>query len=135
MLYHFGSNWVIIATKDCFRKSWANSNYDQRRTCIIKLCWNSIKLSNLFIEDDECYVEDKLEVEPRLRASLHQVQNYLSGRGVKSIIELINFNGRSLAKAVLGYSTLHQADLIMIMTQQENNFTQYLIGSSAQSII
>ena len=53
----------------------------------------------------------------RLRASLHQVQNYLSGRGVKSTIELINFNGRSLAKAVLGYSTLHQADLIMIMTQ------------------
>ena len=71
----------------------------------------------------------------RLRVSLHQVQNYLSGRGVKSTIELINFNGRSLANAVLGYSTLHQADLIMIMTQQEDNFTQYLIGSAAQSII
>ena len=51
---------------------------------------------------------------------MHQVQNYLSG--LKSTIELINFNGRSLAKALLGYSTLHQADLIMIMTQQENNF-------------
>ena len=78
---------------------------------------------------------DDLGVVSRLRASLHQVQNYLSGRGVKSTIELINFNGRSLAKAVLGYSTLHQADLIIIMTQQENNFTQYLIGSAAQSII
>ena len=70
-----------------------------------------------------------------LKANLRQVQNYLSGRGVKSTTELINFNGRSLAKAVLDYSTLHQADLIMIMTQQENYFTQYLIGSAAQSII
>ena len=78
---------------------------------------------------------DDLGVVSRLRASLHQVQNYLSGRGVKSTIELINFNGRSLVKAVLDYSTLHQADLIMIMTQQEDNFTQYLIGSAAQSII
>ena len=40
-----------------------------------------------------------------------------------------------MAKAILDYSNLHQADLIMIMTQQENNFTQYLIGSVAQSII
>ena len=71
----------------------------------------------------------------RLRASLHQVQDYLSGRGVKSTTELINFNGRYLAKAVFDYSNLHQADLIMIMTQLEDNFTQYLIGSAAQSII
>ena len=74
-------------------------------------------------------------VEPRLRASLIQVQNYLLGRGVKSTIDLINFNGRSLAKTILDFSILHQADLIMIMTQQENNFTQYMIGSAAQSII
>ena len=40
-----------------------------------------------------------------------------------------------MAKAVLDYSTLNQADLIMIMTQQENYFTQYLIGSAAQYII
>ena len=58
----------------------------------------------------------------------------MSGRGVKSIIELINFNECSLAKAVLDYSNLHQADLI-IMTQQENNFIQYLIGSTDQSFI
>lgn len=66
-----------------------------------------------------------------LKSNLRQVQNYLSGRGVKSTTELINFNGRSLAKAILDYSNLHQADLIMIMTQQEDNFTQYLIGSAA----
>tara|TARA_B100001093_G_C26850245_1_gene1024804 strand:- start:3976 stop:4167 length:192 start_codon:yes stop_codon:yes gene_type:complete len=40
-----------------------------------------------------------------------------------------------LAKAILDYSNLHQANLIMIMTHQENNVTQYLIGSAAQSII
>ena len=74
-------------------------------------------------------------VEPRFRASLIQVQNYLLGRGVKSTIDLINFNGRSLAKTILEFSILHQADLIMIMTQQENNVTQYLIRSAAQSII
>lgn len=79
--------------------------------------------------------KDDLRVVYRLRANLRQVQNYLSGRGVESTIELINFNRRSLAKAILDYSNLHQADLIMIMTQQENNFTQYLIGSAAQSII
>ena len=59
----------------------------------------------------------------------------MSGRGVKSTIELINFNKCSLVKAVLYYSNLHQTVLIIIMTQQENNFTQYLIGSAAQSII
>ena len=70
-----------------------------------------------------------------LAANLRQAQNYLSGRGVKPTTELINFNGRYLSKAVLDYSTLHQADLIMIITQQENYFTQYLIGSAVQSII
>lgn len=40
-----------------------------------------------------------------------------------------------LVKAVLDYSTLQQDDLIMIMTQQEDIFTKYLIGSTAQPII
>ena len=40
-----------------------------------------------------------------------------------------------MAKAKFDYSNLHQADLIMILTQQENNLTQYFIGYAAQFII
>ena len=41
----------------------------------------------------------------------------------------------SLAENIIEYATKVEGDLIMIMTQQEVDFTQYFIGSSAQEII
>ena len=54
---------------------------------------------------------------------------------VKTSIELVKTEGRSLPKAIIDYSKDNEADLIIIMTQQENDFTTYFIGSAAQSIL
>ena len=122
---HFNGCRTIILPLDLEKETKQKVKHALTLACL----WRAtVKVVSVVEKDD-------LRVVSRLRANLRQVQNYLSGRGVESTIELINFNGRSLAKAILDYSNLHQADLIMIMTQQENNFTQYLIGSAAQSII
>jgi len=80
--------------------------------------------------------EDKDEdARVKLKANLNQVKRFLSDGGVSTEAELINAEGRSLAQSILDYSKSNSGDLIMIMTQQENDFTNHFIGSSAQSII
>jgi len=71
----------------------------------------------------------------KLNANLNQVKNYLIKGGVNATIELVKIEGRSLSKAILDYSNKNEADLVMIMTQQENDFTTHFMGSAAQSII
>ena len=45
------------------------------------------------------------------------------------------FSNDSLSKAVLNYSEKVNADLVMIMTQQESDFHFTFLGSTARSII
>ena len=71
----------------------------------------------------------------KLTANLNQVKKFLTDGGVVADAELIRAGGRSLAQSVLDYSNENDGDLIMIMTQQESDFTNHFIGSSAQSII
>jgi len=71
----------------------------------------------------------------KLAANLNQVKKFLTDGGVVADAELIRAGGRSLAQSVLDYSNENDGDLIMIMTQQESDFTNNFIGSSAQSII
>tara|TARA_B100001142_G_C14197607_1_gene602448 strand:+ start:386 stop:634 length:249 start_codon:yes stop_codon:yes gene_type:complete len=59
----------------------------------------------------------------------------LTDGDVKTSIELVKTEGRSLPKAIIDYSKDNEADLIIIMTQQENDFITYFIGSVAQSIL
>jgi nucleotide-binding universal stress UspA family protein len=63
------------------------------------------------------------------------VQKFLTDGGIVATAELIRAGGRSLAQSILDYSNDNDGDLIMIMTQQESDFTNHFIGSSAQSII
>lgn len=70
-----------------------------------------------------------------LQTNLNQVCNFLQNGGVKATAELISSNGNSLADTVVDYSKENEGDLIMIMTQQETEFTIHFVGSSAQSII
>jgi nucleotide-binding universal stress UspA family protein len=73
----------------------------------------------------------------RLVRQLGQVKTFIDKAGVKCTAELIK--GRksegNLAHYVVDYSKRVEGDLIMIMTQQEVEFTPYFIGSSAQEII
>lgn len=73
----------------------------------------------------------------RLTRQMEQVKNFIKKAGVKCTAEMIKAaKGReTLAHAVIDYANKVDADLIMIMTQQEGDITPLFIGSTAQGII
>tara|TARA_B100000780_G_C21114843_1_gene450944 strand:+ start:777 stop:1658 length:882 start_codon:yes stop_codon:yes gene_type:complete len=96
---------------------------------ILARLWGAIvKVVSISKSNDE-------ETTAKLRANLKQVKKFLTDGGVSTEAELIKAEGRSLSQSVLDYSNNNDGDLIMIMTQQESDFTNHFIGSSAQSII
>ena len=73
----------------------------------------------------------------RITRQLGQVKSFLEKENVECTAEIIKgIKGEeTLAENILEYAHKVEGDLIMIMTQQEVDFTQYFIGSSAQEII
>lgn len=73
----------------------------------------------------------------RLTRQLGQVKAFLEKEEIECTAEIIKgIKGEeTLAENILEYAVKVEGDLIMIMTQQEVDFTQYFIGSSAQEII
>ncbi len=73
----------------------------------------------------------------RLTRQLGQVKTFLEKEDIECTAEIIKgIKGEeTLAENILEYATKVEGDLIMIMTQQEVDFTKYFIGSSAQEII
>jgi len=73
----------------------------------------------------------------RLTRQLAQVKDYLEKAGVECTAEIIKgIKGEeSLAQCIVDYAGKVEGDLLLIMTQQEVDFTDYFIGSSAQEII
>ncbi len=73
----------------------------------------------------------------RLTRQLGQVKTFLEKEDIECTAEIIKgIKGEeTLAENILEYATKVEGDLIMIMTQQEIDFTKYFIGSSAQEII
>lgn len=70
----------------------------------------------------------------RLSEKLLKVEQKIKSNRVECTAELIR-DSKSISKAILKYSDKVQGDLIMIMTQQENEMVDYFIGSSAKEII
>lgn len=68
---------------------------------------------------------------------MEQVKTFLEKENVPCTAEIIKgIKGEeTLAQNVLEYAKKEEGDLILVMTQQEVDFTQYFIGSSAQEII
>jgi len=89
-----------------------------------------VKVVSIILTDDE-------EVVHKLQLQLNQVHNFLNQAGVENTAELVNVSksGGSLGDEVIAYANSVQGDLIMIMTQQETNFTELFIGSAAQEVI
>ncbi|MEX1187766.1 MAG: universal stress protein [Bacteroidia bacterium] len=77
------------------------------------------------------------EVIKKLNSQLQQVQAFLTKAGVKHSVELIKAStkGKELYEEVLDYANKVGGDLLMIMTQQETEFSERFIGSAAQEII
>lgn len=73
----------------------------------------------------------------RLTRQLGQVKNFLEKEGIECSAEIIKGmkDKETLAQNVIEYAKQVDGDLIMIMTQQEVDFTELFIGSAAQEII
>jgi nucleotide-binding universal stress UspA family protein len=73
----------------------------------------------------------------RLTRQLGQVKAFIEKAGVECTAEIVKgIKGEeTLAQNIVDYAHRVDGDLIMIMTQQEVDFTQYFIGSAAQEII
>lgn len=90
----------------------------------------AIRVVSILFTDDEFLVN-------KLTRQLLQVKAFLEKEGVDCSAEIINaVKGKdSLAQNVISYAEKVDGDLIMIMTQQEVDFTEFFIGSAAQEII
>ena len=77
------------------------------------------------------------DIKADLKQQLDQVKDFIKEDGIEVTAELIESedNTKALANSVLKYADSVDADLIMIMTQQETKLVEYFIGSSAQTII
>lgn len=73
----------------------------------------------------------------RLTRQMEQVKTFIKKGDVKCTAEMIKAikGHETLAHAVVDYASKVDADLIMIMTQQEAEITPLFIGSTAQGII
>lgn len=72
----------------------------------------------------------------RLQRNMAQVIKYLKQHDVAVEYEMIKvLPDEQIHEVLLNYANDNAADLIMVMTQQESNFTDYFIGSLAQSMI
>ncbi len=71
-----------------------------------------------------------------LKGTVRQVQKYISDKGLECTSELVlKPKGSRVVSTILDYAKEKNADLVVIMTQQELEFTPNFVGSSAQSII
>src|ERR1035437_3168308 len=73
----------------------------------------------------------------RLTRQLEQVRSYIQQQGIECSAEIIKtVKGEdSLAQCIIDYAHKVEGDLIIIMTQQEANFTRMFIGSTAQEVV
>ncbi|MEK6614770.1 MAG: universal stress protein, partial [Bacteroidota bacterium] len=90
----------------------------------------SIRVVSILQSTDEFLVN-------KLTRQLEQVKTYIQKQSVECSAEIIKtVKGEdSLAQCILDYAHKVEGDLIIIMTQQETNFTRMFIGSTAQEVV
>lgn len=89
-----------------------------------------VRVVSVLMTNDEFVVN-------RLTRQLDQVKKFISEQGVDCTAEIVrDTKGAStLDESIIDYANKCKGDIIMIMTQQEQDFTDYFIGSAAQGII
>jgi nucleotide-binding universal stress UspA family protein len=87
---------------------------------------SAIKVVSVVTTDDEFIVN-------KLQRQLNQVKHYIDEREVVCTAEMVN--GKDVPEELMKYAKQVKADLIMIMTQEEMNWTERFIGSAAQEVI
>ncbi|MFI5164029.1 MAG: universal stress protein [Bacteroidia bacterium] len=73
----------------------------------------------------------------KLTRQLDQVKSYIQKQGVECSAEIIKTikGEETLAQCIIDYAHKVDGDLLIIMTQQEANFTRMFIGSTAQEVV
>jgi len=73
----------------------------------------------------------------RLTRQMEQVKIFIQKQGVECSAEILkSVKGEdSLAQCILDYAHKVDGDLVIIMTQQETDFTRMFIGSTAQEVV
>lgn len=91
---------------------------------------STVRVVSVLLTNDEFIVN-------RLTRQLDQARKFIEKEGVECTAEIIKASSgkESLSDVILDYAGKSKGDVIMIMTQQEEDFIEYFIGSSAQEII
>ena len=73
----------------------------------------------------------------KLSRQLEQVKSFIHNQDVECTAEIVKMQkgDETLAQCIIDYSNKVDGDLLIIMTQQEANFTRMFIGSTAQEIV
>ena len=78
----------------------------------------------------------KKEFDVKLMASLRQIEKLLTDNGINYTEKILEEADDNFALETIKYSEEINADLIMIMTQQEDkDLSEYIIGSYAQQVV
>jgi nucleotide-binding universal stress UspA family protein len=93
---------------------------------LAKLFGSTIHLISVMPSDDEFIVN-------KLTRQLQQVRNFVEEHSVECDSEMIE--GKDIAEEVVKYAKKVKADLIMVMTQQEMDWTDMFISPAAQTIL
>ncbi|MEX0966521.1 MAG: universal stress protein [Bacteroidia bacterium] len=101
-----------------------------------KVSW-AVKIASYFkstvhlvtiTEDDEFLAR-------RVKANLKQVEGVLKEKGITYTSTYLTEDSSSFAEATLNFARGRDADLIIIMTQQEKTLGEFIFGSYAQRIV
>ena len=87
---------------------------------------SAIKLVTVVNTDDEIIIK-------KLTLQLKQVESFIKKHKLVVTSEFVN--NKNVSEGVIKYAKKSKADLIMIMTQSEMDWTDLFIGSTAQEII
>jgi nucleotide-binding universal stress UspA family protein len=71
----------------------------------------------------------------KLHNNLAQVKEYLEERNIKCSTTVLDASGGNFARQTIVWAQGRDADLIVIMAQQEKGLTEYIFGSYAQQIV
>lgn len=89
---------------------------------------STIRILTYHIDDEQANI--------RLTAALRQVENMLEEKGIKFTRHILNKLDASFQEETLKYAEAINADLILIMTHQEDlGLGEYLMGTEAQQIV
>jgi len=71
----------------------------------------------------------------KINANLKQVENYFKDRNIETTATIIQDSSENFADHIINWAIPKNADLIVIMSQQEKSFREYFVGSYAQQIV